>query len=754
MSTKNDTNAVWPTVVGYADRMSVRAGETIRFMVSSDRTKSCQVHLVRLLHGAASADPGFASEDVDHPINGTVTIAPQPTFPGSLMVAKPSENLAPNGELTFQAYIYPTQPAGGQQQTIVSWSGARTSFALGLDENGRAGLSLSDAKSSSALVSDKALEPHRWYRLTATVSVGAQKMALYCVPLAGRYVGRAGSVARVPTIDAECSTGVCELGSDQDVIALAAEYDVTGSHRRHYNGKIEAPRFFSTFASDGSEIPHPVLLGWDFSEGIGPKGVSSTSAPSHGKISADGTLVNTPARCATGHEWTIDAPDFRAQPQHFGAIHFHDDDVTDVGWQPSINIELPRALPSDVYALRIKDGPYVEHIPFFVRPAAGRKSSSVLFLVPTASYLAYSNEHAAHDAHDAQQIVSRIPVIEGADLYLHVHREFGESAYSLHNDGSGVAYCSSRRPILNMRPTHRYHAGAWQFPADLAVIDWLKKSNFDFDVATDHDLHFDGRTLLDNYKVVVTGTHPEYYSREMLDSLEDYVADQGTLMYLGGNGFYWEVSFDPEQPHVMEIRRGDVGNRAWQAAPGELRHATTGRPGGIWRAQGRPPQKLCGVGYAGQGFDRSSYFVQLNDRSHPEVQFIFEGIDPDERIGEFGEIGGGAAGQELDRFDVELGSPPDAWVLATTEGLNRGFVRVSEEILFNRPGYAADHDYKVRGDIVYFRTAGGGAVFSVGSISWAASLSHNGYNNNVARMTTNVARAFVEGLPQSSWVDR
>jgi len=40
-------------------------------------------------------------------------------------------------------------------------------------------------------------------------------------------------------------------------------------------------------------------------------------------------------------------------------------------------------------------------------------------------------------------------------------------------------------------------------------------------------------------------------------------------------------------------------------------------------------------------------------------------------------------------------------------------------------------DYQVRGDIVYFTTRNGGAVFSAGSIAWCGSLSHNGYDNNV-----------------------
>jgi N,N-dimethylformamidase len=46
--------------------------------------------------------------------------------------------------------------------------------------------------------------------------------------------------------------------------------------------------------------------------------------------------------------------------------------------------------------------------------------------------------------------------------------------------------------------------------------------------------------------------------------------------------------------------------------------------------------------------------------------------------------------------------------------------------------------------MTFFETPQGGAVFSVGSISWSASLSHNGFDNNVARVTKNVLQRFIK----------
>ena len=49
----------------------------------------------------------------------------------------------------------------------------------------------------------------------------------------------------------------------------------------------------------------------------------------------------------------------------------------------------------------------------------------------------------------------------------------------------------------------------------------------------------------------------------------------------------------------------------------------------------------------------------------------------------------------------------------------------------------------IRADIVYFETTAGGAVFSVGSITFCSSLSHNSYQNNISRMLENILRRFL-----------
>ena len=172
----------------------------------------------------------------------------------------------------------------------------------------------------------------------------------------------------------------------------------------------------------------------------------------------------------------------------------------------------------------------------------------------------------------------------------------------------------------------------------------------------------------------------------------------------------------------MEVRKGEAGMRAWQAKPGELYHQTSAERGGLWRLRGRPPQKLTGVGFTTEGFDFCRP-LPAHARLVPQAAaWIFEGIGDDEVIGDFGLALGGAAGLEIERYDLDLGTPPHALLLATADGFSDNYPGVHEDILFNYNGLMGTQNPLVRADMVYFTTRNDGAVLSTGSIAWASSL--------------------------------
>ena len=198
----------------------------------------------------------------------------------------------------------------------------------------------------------------------------------------------------------------------------------------------------------------------------------------------------------------------------------------------------------------------------------------------------------------------------------------------------------------------------------------------------------------------------------------------GRLMYLGGNGFYWRVALSDKVPGAIEVRRTEGGIRTWAAEPGEYYHAFDGAYGGLWRRSDRPPQVLCGIGFTSQGtFVGDSYRRAAASRDNHHA-WIFEGVKADELFGGYGFSGGGAAGFELDRLDHRLGSPLNAVVLASSEGHDRkNFVVVHEERLgFDTTIPGETLEQLIRADMTYIEKPKGGAVFSVGSITYCGAL--------------------------------
>ena len=273
------------------------------------------------------------------------------------------------------------------------------------------------------------------------------------------------------------------------------------------------------------------------------------------------------------------------------------------------------------------------------------------------------------------------------------------------------------------------------------MIAWLHNQNIDYDIITDDEIDREGFAAIEGYDAVTTGTHPEYHTTKTLDALTAYCDAGGALIYLGGNGFYWRIVRHSEDPDLLEIRRAEDGLRAWASQPGEYYNGFDGTYGGLWRRNGRPPQKLVGIGFTAQGIFEGMPFKRVcNDSA---FDWVFDGID-DGPIGDFGFSGNGAAGFELDRVDAKLDEGQDITILAQSYDTRDTFMLVPEEQLTHLTNLSggSESDAK-RADMVYFKTASGGQVFSVGSITFCGSLPWNNFDNNVSRLLRNVMKRFI-----------
>jgi N,N-dimethylformamidase len=733
-------------VLGYADKLSVRAGGGIEFMVSCERERY-RADFVRLETAyPLSGDRTWNPSVIESAANGDYPGRVQPIRAGSY-VEVPAPKLHLTDGITMSVSIYPTLPARGREQGIVSrWSPAdRTGFTLALDAEGRLIWRTGDGFNVTTLISPDPLIANRWYALAAIANPAAGTVGLYWQEHPRGWV------------QGTLTGGIEERGAFADAteaILLGASWLEGGHASGHYNGKIDRPVLWSRAltddefmsfggGADATSIPG-LVADWDILSDY-----RSRTLVDREPTGLHGRLVNLPARLVTGVKWTGEQVDFRSVPEQYQAIHFHEDDLEDAGWDVGFGFDVPADLPSGIYAARLEAGGTVDHVSFYVRPAADANSADILFLGPTNSYLAYGNEKLFTlldtDPEMVKKMTQHVVELGERDEYLRSRQEVAASCYDLHVDGSGFCYSSRLRPVLTMRPDFiTWMTGELRhFSADLYLVEWLRTMGFAHDIATDEDLHMEGVDALKPYKVIVTGGHPEYWTAPMMDAIEAYLAGGGRMLYLGGNGFYWVTGMDSDYPHVVEVRRGYNGTRSWESAPGEAYLTTTGEPGGLWRYRGRNPNKLTGIGFTAQGWGGAAGYERRPESRDPRAAWIFEGIGDDEIIGEFGYVMNGAAGDEIDRYDLDYGTPPETLWLATSQGRQSDYYQmVLEDQPFMLRGMGGQEEPRVRSDITLLEMPNGGAVFSAGSITWNASLTINDCDNNVSRITANVLRRF------------
>jgi len=711
-------------LIGYTDCFSARAGGSLAIKVSTSHAEY-RADLVRIRSADPNPNgPGMRFDAVPAAFAGT--------FPGRIQSLHSGSRaeidcaaFSPDEDWTFCVRVQPWL-LDGRPQAVLAWNGVSL-YVTGQGAMLRVG-------GSECRVTAPMLE-RRWYELRLVASAGNVRL------IQRKLHHDWGS-------EGHGTAAIAETLPPPQRIILAADRDAAADGwRDHFNGRLEHPMLLrGTFDGitplEPSQLPRTAIHAWwDFSLDM-----ASDRITDRGPHRLHGRLMNLPTRALRGAFWTGEEMRWRDAPDQYGAVHFHADDFHDAGWDTDFTYAVPADLPSGVYGVRLRAGSDEDIVPFFVLPPPGTATAKVALLFSTYTYQVYAN----YDRGNFDQTYRERRAAWGS--YPHhpaEHKQFGLSTYDWHVDGSGVALSSMHRPILTFRagqlayPDQR-GSGLRHFPADMHLAAWLDAMGIAWDAITDHDLEAEGTALLARYKCVLTGSHPEYHSPGTLDALRDYTATGGRLVYLGGNGFYWRVATSAHLPGVLELRRTESGTRAWAADAGEYYHQFDGGYGGLWRRQDRAPQQLAGIGFSAQGRFEGSYYRRLPDSHAPEVAWIFDGVEG-EIIGDFGFSGGGAAGFELDRADPLLGTPPNTVVLCRSEGHQAHFGVTPEDVLQPREIKLSNApDPLIRSDMVYFETRNGGAVFSVGSITFCGSLPWNNFDNQISTVIRNVVTRFMQ----------
>ncbi|MGH2374716.1 MAG: N,N-dimethylformamidase beta subunit family domain-containing protein, partial [bacterium] len=252
-----------------------------------------------------------------------------------------------------------------------------------------------------------------------------------------------------------------------------------------------------------------------------------------------------------------------------------------------------------------------------------------------------------------------------------------------------------------------------KMPGEWRLLGWLEREGYAYDFYSEHQLHT-GALDLDAYRVLILSVHPEYWSRRMYERTKDWVHNRGgRLMYLGGNGLNCEIEFLDD-------------------ATMRCKTQLLSKDGALGMTDPKDPSRYlesrfhrtveCEANLLGVVCTESGIMTVAPYKALAEGHWVFEGTGL--RAGDlFGtrslheRIHGGASGHETDKMSRY--SPKGTTLLA--KGINPD------------DGGA---------EMVYYEMPGGGAVFSVGSITYPSCLLVDAH---ISRITKNVIERFLKG---------
>lgn len=224
------------------------------------------------------------------------------------------------------------------------------------------------------------LSRYQWYHINFCIDRTTRKVQL-------RAQAKSVDIGQPSVLhqQEEVVADIPQIASNKDLVIAGDSNDIYVAgypiKSASFNGKIGAFEM-ETLSKEGDEM----LLDLDFALEIPTDGVRDVSGKQR-----HGNLINAPARGVTGHDWDASQNDWTRASYGYNAIHFHDDDLDDAGWETSLELRVPPDLRSGCYGVYVDDGVTQDIVPFFVRPDLKRETiSPVALIMPTFTYMGKS----------------------------------------------------------------------------------------------------------------------------------------------------------------------------------------------------------------------------------------------------------------------------------------------------------------------------------------------------------------------------
>ena len=715
-----------PGVHAYANRESVRPGDTIQFYLSNEFR--CETSICRL---GTEIDSMERDETVHRfPTSEART---QPIYPGSYVGVMGRIDRAPNA-LSLECWVRPWSVERLQGVITQEDKESDEGFALGLGQGGYVGFFLGNGIGPDEVEIHRSpvgsVQPGQWSHLVAVWTGEEKQIWVNGVlrgiwPFAGPFrpgkhpfrLGAMGQKGRVLRF----------LEGDLAMAVVYVEALSPDAIRQRYNDRgLTVPKGGRIWAC------------WDYHEETGTKVADVSGNGRHGRIINEATwMVGGPSFNAAVDRFEVYHPNADSQRGH--GLRLASDDLYDCGWDATHHWKVPKGARAGVYTARFRytrDG--VEcfyHVPFVVRRPRSQPAK-LLVLCSTNTWRAYN---AAPFGHWPATLAADIGTggLPNPDPALPAF-----SFYRGHRAGQGTYRVGRRTPWPAGSPYAEYGASASYshlLRAERYLQAWLEQSGYEYDLATDLDLHFEP-ALLAGAKCVVINGHSEYWSIESRASVDRFLRQGGNLAILSGNSIFWRIT-NSADGRFMECRKVDApGFQATPAFRGECWHSDDGLRGGLLRDCGYPGWAITGLETLGWNDTHKNSNFGPYQTTTPD-HFLFH--QPHETGLHNGEQFGFKAGSQLSlanghEIDIRLSTLKSMQTAPNPHGgvipADPSGITVLAEGIIPWPAGGSAFDFFFReihptqpqgAEMIYWERPEGGRVFNAGSIGAGWAIYHD-----------------------------
>lgn len=729
----------------YTDRHSYRAGDSVTAFASA--STPCEIQIVRL------------GDDLDSPQQDEVLHrlkieqpAMQPVHPGSYLHIEKNLPASPLPALTLECWVRLWNVH--EPQGIITQLNDADGFGLLVFPDGTLGFFTGECAvpadtpyrtqlkldiPGDATFNAFVTPPATWHHVVAVISAGRK-----AIWVDGRKAGEWGHKQSV--VAGPCPLRIGAFGQAGKAAGLL---DADIAMPAVYSRALSDDEIRTRYAERGLSAAaiEPDLLGcWPLSEERGDSLADISAASRTARLINHGTwMIGGPSFLPAIARYRRDySPDKDATRGH--GLRLASDDLYDCRWQPTLTFAIPKTARSGLYAVRGRyqgdSGELLTHAVFVVRRAADSAPAPIALLFSTNTWKAYSGASFGPAwpgifANIGNKGFQPKPADPLAPYCFYRFHRAGQPTYQL---GWHLPWPAASPYALVSAPEVGYSHLA---RADRFTQRWFEQNHYRYDALSDFDLHGDAHAL-DGVKVLYIVGHSEYWTREAMQRVRDFLDRGGNVVCLSGNTMYWRVTHS-EDGAILECRKADAwGAQLADYMRGECWHEHDHLRGGVPRDCGDPEWKTLGVEFASANEmtlksdgafhvidDAHPFFhmpqeVGVNngdrfayDRAHPGRQPI--GHECDVRVSTLVELTQrmGPVAQLVASFQ----DPPGIQLLATGRYASDG-----------RLGAVRDYAHRVLPaalrkvddslcDIIHWRRREGGQVFAAPSIAAGWTLS-------------------------------